>query len=651
MERLEQARELADQGDFEGALLAYREAQRDNPSSMEALLGQALMHVELEQYLRARECFVDALREDPEHDLALAWIQRLDRVLAGERTDGDAKAEGPGDSDTGADAPWSEERVFSARVRRKMRRIRSSLRTALVLGLVFLVVLIVLATVGLLRWAGSPDSRPPLPQTAEGLLDLTGAMHCLVPGVLLRIEQQGKEARVRCDLTLSGPSRDQRLESGYRSERLLRSGTLRLEVHEGGWLGDLSLGHALLPDACQRARTQAEVKGWEALDAGNVEAARRHFLQGRREALAAPGPLVGLIAADYAEGLHRKVIAAADDARKQKTVRESPLFSDYLAHLRESAVARQLSQAGRNAMDVIVTAAESLPQPQRPLPEALRLVLAEEGSLALDDHGPEIEGLAEAHRRAYLELRGLRNRPYCYFAEELVPGRLEHAWRRYEQFNRLNGLAEVQLLVARRHLALGQWDAARGEIEWLGLLGARLLQAGLEGQGVLRTAVGGYRLLLRDPNLRSAEQATALLGNLVTLRQGVSFEQVRKAQRGNLIALIGRVQAVRDDGYQLGQQLALAELDLALVAAALRAVERSRGAFPESLDELKADLAAAWLLDPFDGQPLRYVPKTDSALVYSVGPDGKDDGGAAPLGWTSANPLDGDLILSLSSPR
>jgi hypothetical protein len=35
-------------------------------------------------------------------------------------------------------------------------------------------------------------------------------------------------------------------------------------------------------------------------------------------------------------------------------------------------------------------------------------------------------------------------------------------------------------------------------------------------------------------------------------------------------------------------------------------------------------------LDPFDGAPLRYKPLVKGYVVYSIGPDGHDDGGKEP---------------------
>lgn len=75
-------------------------------------------------------------------------------------------------------------------------------------------------------------------------------------------------------------------------------------------------------------------------------------------------------------------------------------------------------------------------------------------------------------------------------------------------------------------------------------------------------------------------------------------------------------------------------IDEALRATALTgiAVDRYRldhgGAFPAKLDALVPQYLDDVPLDPFDGRPLRYMVHNDEALVYSIGPDLKDDGGA-----------------------
>lgn len=74
-------------------------------------------------------------------------------------------------------------------------------------------------------------------------------------------------------------------------------------------------------------------------------------------------------------------------------------------------------------------------------------------------------------------------------------------------------------------------------------------------------------------------------------------------------------------------------IDEALRASALTsiAVDRYRldhGAFPATLDALVPQYLDDVPHDPFDGHPLRFIVRNDEALVYSVGPDLKDDAGA-----------------------
>jgi hypothetical protein len=64
------------------------------------------------------------------------------------------------------------------------------------------------------------------------------------------------------------------------------------------------------------------------------------------------------------------------------------------------------------------------------------------------------------------------------------------------------------------------------------------------------------------------------------------------------------------------------------VALAVERYRRAKGRWPVSLGDLKPDLLVAVPLDPFDGALLRYRQLKDGAVIYSVGPDGKDDGGA-----------------------
>lgn len=71
------------------------------------------------------------------------------------------------------------------------------------------------------------------------------------------------------------------------------------------------------------------------------------------------------------------------------------------------------------------------------------------------------------------------------------------------------------------------------------------------------------------------------------------------------------------------------------------AVERYRlahGALPETLRDLVPRYIPDVPLDPFDGKPLRYKRLERGYAVYSVGPDGNDDGGTEPLPAVKGKP-------------
>jgi hypothetical protein len=63
------------------------------------------------------------------------------------------------------------------------------------------------------------------------------------------------------------------------------------------------------------------------------------------------------------------------------------------------------------------------------------------------------------------------------------------------------------------------------------------------------------------------------------------------------------------------------------VVAALERYRKEKGGWPGKLEELTPKLLSAVPLDPYDGKPLRYRVGGGGVVVYSVGPDGSDNGG------------------------
>jgi hypothetical protein len=70
-----------------------------------------------------------------------------------------------------------------------------------------------------------------------------------------------------------------------------------------------------------------------------------------------------------------------------------------------------------------------------------------------------------------------------------------------------------------------------------------------------------------------------------------------------------------------------AELRCGVVLAALERYRRANQRWPDALVDLVPTYLSDVPLDPFGGAPLRYRRLDDGVVIYSVGPDGKDNGG------------------------
>ena len=67
---------------------------------------------------------------------------------------------------------------------------------------------------------------------------------------------------------------------------------------------------------------------------------------------------------------------------------------------------------------------------------------------------------------------------------------------------------------------------------------------------------------------------------------------------------------------------------------AARAFHLDHGRYPESLEELVPELLAIVPRDPFGSSNLVYRVNEKTFSLYSIGPDGKDDGGVFPANWS-----------------
>jgi hypothetical protein len=68
-------------------------------------------------------------------------------------------------------------------------------------------------------------------------------------------------------------------------------------------------------------------------------------------------------------------------------------------------------------------------------------------------------------------------------------------------------------------------------------------------------------------------------------------------------------------------------LNCAVVAVAMERFRLANKRWPETLEQLTPKLLNSIPVDPFDGQPLRLVKRGTARIIYSVGPNGIDEGG------------------------
>ncbi len=96
--------------------------------------------------------------------------------------------------------------------------------------------------------------------------------------------------------------------------------------------------------------------------------------------------------------------------------------------------------------------------------------------------------------------------------------------------------------------------------------------------------------------------------------------------------------------------LAIAMNRAADAAIAVHRYCRRHGEPPKRLDELVPALLPRVPIDPFDGKPLRYEVQKDRYIIYSVGPNGVDNGGKSqdPEGYDV--PWDGVFSVKLLQP-
>ncbi|MGO8744897.1 MAG: hypothetical protein ACLQNE_02800 [Thermoguttaceae bacterium] len=137
-----------------------------------------------------------------------------------------------------------------------------------------------------------------------------------------------------------------------------------------------------------------------------------------------------------------------------------------------------------------------------------------------------------------------------------------------------------------------------------------------------------YRVFLLGDEIAAQAQFAARMESAA----GWSYDRARGAAQ-ELQAYPGGV-VMASLNASLGPTIEVAEraearLGTARLGLALCAYRARHGQFPGTLDDLAPDFIPAVPRDPFDGQAMKFKRTGHGAVVYSIGPDITDDGGAS----------------------
>jgi len=174
--------------------------------------------------------------------------------------------------------------------------------------------------------------------------------------------------------------------------------------------------------------------------------------------------------------------------------------------------------------------------------------------------------------------------------------------------------------------------------------------------GMACEAIGYARLAKIVPSLKP-EEARAVIAELEKLDQSaVTWPEVMKLENAfmrhqmpkhfNPIAWVHDWWVNRFAIKSAKQRSQKTDAHIRLIATelALRCYQSEQGRLPTRLDELVPKYLTHTPSDPFSSQPMIYRAQATNWLLYSVGPDGVDDGGK-PIGrGTSGAVMPGDLF-------
>ncbi|HEY2787103.1 MAG TPA: hypothetical protein VGJ05_19245 [Fimbriiglobus sp.] len=115
-------------------------------------------------------------------------------------------------------------------------------------------------------------------------------------------------------------------------------------------------------------------------------------------------------------------------------------------------------------------------------------------------------------------------------------------------------------------------------------------------------------------------------------------QEINNAMISLLLPAVGKVMTAADRCEQTHRNL--------LIAFALATFHKDNGKYPSKLDELAPKYLTSVPVDYFNNKPLTYRVEGKGYVFYSVGPNGKDDGGR----WINDDPPGDDLGVRMPLP-
>lgn len=175
----------------------------------------------------------------------------------------------------------------------------------------------------------------------------------------------------------------------------------------------------------------------------------------------------------------------------------------------------------------------------------------------------------------------------------------------------------------------------------------------------LVTATGLIALASREAHARAYDELMgAMIADFETgyaLYRGAPSRAARWAERNQRRIDIPMVWVLAPSFDRIPATYHTMRLRTEAVMAAIgvHMFERTHGVWPGSLRELEPRFLPFTPEDPYDGKPLRLLIRDDRPVIYSIGPDGRDDAGdpgelagkGYNLGSSEAMDKPGDLIL------